>query len=293
MGVSMCSKLGSRVVHTIYDPRTKGWNTTDEDSTDDEDWYSNNFLVKKSISMPHDYHRVLEEVSTIKRAKSGQWSRSRGYSLQDRMKDRRRSSVVNREMENAAEQYCKMVREDSLRSLQHTILVTGSIAEKGCDINKELARQGQVISTAKTDLSTAECETDQVTEVLKGMSSLRGKLSTIIYKKKPKLKRNPSRNMDTDLMKREVGLFPFSKMSNCKTTNPSKDSKEDTLQKQINQSIGHLNQALDAIAVQQLDTSWTLDQNEERLSVFEDQMTRSHGKIKSQSQMMNQIMGKA
>jgi len=291
----MCSQVCSRTaVHNIYDvPMTYGSDTSDEDSIDDKYWHLNNPMVKKSISMPLDFRRELEEVSTIKRAKSGQLSRSRGYSLQDRMKERCRSSVLDQEMENTAKRYCKMVREDSLRSLRHTISLAGSMVEKGSDINKELARQEQVISRAETDIRITEIETDEVTEVLKGMSSLRGKLSTVIKKKKPKQKANPSGNMDMNLMKGEVSLFSFSNMSNCKSSIPSKGSTEDTHQKQINEGIGHLNQTLDAIAVQQLDTACTLDHNKARLSAFEDQMTRSHQKIKSQSQMINQIMGKA
>jgi len=295
MGVSMCSQVCNRkAVHNVYDvPVTDVWDTTDEDSIDDKDWHLNNPMPKKSFSMPLDYHEVLEEVSTIKRAKSGQLLRSSGYSLQDRMKDRSRSSVVDREMESTAKRYCKMVREDSMRSLHQTISVASSIVEKGSDINKELARQEQVISMAETDISIAEFDIDEVTDVLKGMSSLRGKLSSVLKKKKPKLKVTPPRNMDMNLMNGEVGLFSFSKISTPESSSPSKGSEEDTHQKRIMEGIGHLNQALDAIAVQQLDTAMTLDRNEEGLSVFEDQMTRTHQKIKSQSKMMNKIMGKA
>merc|ERR1719233_1124810 len=150
------------------------------------------------MTMPPDLRRVMEGASAMKQAKSGPFPRSR--SLQDRMMDRRRSSVVDREMEDKAKRYSKIVTEDTLKHLRHTIRIAGSIAEKGSDINNELARQERVLVGAERDVNIAEYETDEVTRVLKGMSSLRGKLTTVRRNKNPKLKVNSSRQMDINLI---------------------------------------------------------------------------------------------
>jgi len=288
MGVSMCSQMCNRTVGNIYDfQRTEGWYTSDEDSADDEAGYSNSAVVEKSILMPPDLRRILGEASAIKRAKNGQLSKSSGCSLPERMRDRRRSLVVDREMEDNARQYSKFVAEDSLKHLRRTIRVAGSIAEKGSDINKELARQERAMFRAESDVKITEYETDEVNGVLKGMSSLRGKLATVIWKKKPKLRVNPSRQMDIAMINGEVGLFSFSRMI------PSKSATEDTQQNQLKEGFGHLHHALDVITIQQMDAAWALDRHEERLSVFEDQITTTHHKINCQSRLIKQIIGKS
>jgi len=292
MGVSMCSQVCNRTVGNIYDIReTEDWYTPDEESLDDESGYLNNPMVMKSMTMPPELRRALEGASAMKWAKGGPLPKSR--SLQHRMMDRRRSSVVDREMEDNAKRYSKIVTEDSLKHLRHTIRIAGSIAEKGSDINNELARQERVLVGAERDAKIAEYETDEVTRTLKGMSSLRGKLTTVIRNKNPKLKVNSSRQMDINLINEEVSLVAISRMSNPKSSIPSKRVTEDTQVKELKEGFGHLNEALDVITIQQLDAAWALDRHEERLSVFEDQITTTHQKINSQSRIINQIMGKS
>jgi len=295
MGVSMCSQVCNGTVDNIYDfERTEEWYYPDEESVDDDGGYFKSPMALKSTTMPPDLRRVLGEASAMKRAKSEQLlPKSSRCSLQYRMRNRRRSSMVDREMEDNAERYSEALTEDTLKHLRHTIRIAGSIVEKGSDINKELARQEKVMERAENDAKIAEYETDQVTEALKGMSSLRGKLATAIRKKRPKLKVNPPRHMEINLMNGEVGLVAYSSMSNCMSSIPSKVATEDTQQNKLNESFGHLHEALDVITIQQMDAAWALGRHEERLSVFEDQMTTTHRKINSQSRMINKIMGKS
>jgi len=292
MGVSMCSQVCNRTVGNLYDiERTEAWWSPDEESADDESGYLKSPMATRSITMPPELRRVLREASAMKRAKSGQLLKSSPCSLQDRMGDRRRSSVVDREMEHNARRYSEIVKEDSLKHLRHTIRIAGSIAEKGRDMNKELARQENVMGRAETGVAITEYETDQVSETLKAMSSLKRKFASATRKKRPKQKVISPR-LDFDLFNREVGLVAFSRMSNCKSSIPSKSSKEDAQQTKLNEGFGHLHEALDVITIQQMDAAWALDRHEERLSVFEDQMTTTHRKINSQSRMINKIMGK-
>jgi len=293
MGVSMCSQICSRTVGNVYDFQVTEEYFIHNESADDEGGYLYSPMGKRSIAMPPDLRRILGEASPLKRGKGEQLSKSRSCSLQDRMRDRRQSPVVDREMEDSAEQYLKIVSEDSVKHLRHTIRVAGSIAEKGSDINKELARQERVIFKAASDSTITEYETDQVNEALKGMSSLGGKLANVIRNKTPKPKKNPPMHMDIDLINGEVGLFSFSRMSKCKSPLLSKSATEDTQQKQLKDGFRDLHQALDVITIQQMDASWALDRQEERLSGFEDQLTTTHRKINSQSRLIKQIMGKA
>jgi len=170
--------------------------------------------------------------------------------------------------------------------------MASSIVEKGIDINQELARQERVMFKTENDLSMAEYETDQATETLRGMSSLKGKLSSILRKKEPKMKVNPFSNINMDLMNGEPGLCAFSRMSNFQSMSSSK-VKTDTPENQLKRGMGTLHQALDMMAVQQMDTAWALERQEGRLSIFENQMTTTHQKINHQSQMINKIMGKS
>merc|ERR1719285_904395 len=88
----------------------------------------------------------LKKATQLNRPKTEQVLRSREYSLQQKMKDRRRSSVVNGEAELQAKRWCKMVTDDTLKHLSHTVRIAGTIVDKGVVINNELARQDSVLS---------------------------------------------------------------------------------------------------------------------------------------------------
>jgi len=301
MGVSMCSQVCYRPEHSFYDvERTEEWPTPDEFCNDgsesfysDEGEYFHNPMGMQSKSLPSDLNRVWREVSAKKRIRSEQFSRPRGYSLEDRMKERHQVSMVDREAEDVAERYCELVREDSARELRRTISVARSIAEKGSDINKELARQGQVISTAERDISIAEFELDSTVGILKGMSSLRGKFAQVVGRNKPKPGAIPCGNMNMDLMNGEASLLSFSKLTTDEQSFLSEDETEDTCAKEISKGIGQLNRALDVISIQQKEAAWALNKHEESLSAFEGQIATTHGKIRSQSQMMKKIVNKS
>lgn len=281
----MCSQACSRKPYINQCQLNVEWHTPDEEDTDDE---SENFLTSQRISMPADLRRVLQETPTTKRVRT---SRISGYSLQDKTKGWHRSSIYNRDGEENAVRYSRMVTEDSLKHLHDTIRIAGAIAEKGNDINEELARQDRGISRSEEDILWVEYETAQTAKVLKGMGSLRGKLSNVLGRKGPKLNVIPSGNMDMDLMSGVAGFRSPSQLSNCKSAILSQGVTEDMHQKQINKGIANLHQVLDNITVQQMDAAWMLNQNEERLSVYEGQLSKTHQKINCQSEIIKKLMG--
>jgi len=242
--------------------------------------------------------RGSKKFAPMRRVKSEQVVRSRGWSSQEKMKNWHRSSVVNQEAELQAKRYSEMVMDDTLKHLSRTIRTAGSIVEKGTCINNELARQDRVLSNAETDISIAEYETDQVSETLKGMRSLRGKLKSVIWKKEPKLRitefdsrRSTFSNVNFDSLEEGVGLCAFSKMDS-KSQSLFKKTSEDKQQIQFKAGVGQLHKVLDIMTEQQKEAACALESQEGRLSTFENRLTTTNNKINRQSQMIDTIMGK-
>jgi len=289
MGVSMCSNA-SRITRTSTSSFpgfkfTEDWNTSE--LTDEEDVSRPNSPSMTSTTTVFD---SPGNRSPVKRAKTQPISRSRGYSLHERMKHRSRSPKVDQAGELQAEKYVRFVKNDTLKHLHHTVRVAGSIVQKGNDINEELDRQGRVLLKAENDISIAEYETDQASQTLKGMSSLTSKVRSSIRRKEPKLKAS---ELSMDLLSGEIGLCALSRMSTCKTFSAITKSEEHTQEEQIKSGMGQLHQALDVIKMQQMDTARTLENQEGRLTSFEDKLVTTNNKIKCQSQIMKKIIGKA
>jgi len=212
------------------------------------------------------------------------------------MKDSHLTSVSDTEGELQAEQYSKVVMDDSLKHLREAIHTASFMIDKGTAINDELERQKHVLSNAENDIAIAEYDTDQLTETLKGMKSLKGKFARIIWKKEPKLRLDEFStetrsfsNVNLDLLEEEVGLCAFSKMHLFKDI--SKDT-EGTQQTEIKAAIGQLHKTLDAITLQQIDTASALDQQDGRLSVFENRLSTTQNKINCQTQTITSIIRK-
>jgi len=277
---------------------------TSEDwkDSDDDDYEDFKFARKRrGTTMPDELRQILDDAAKMtKRSQSAHVPRSRKRSIHKETKDWHRSSKVNQEGELQAERYCKLVTDDTWKQLRNTLRTAGSIVDKGNAINDELARQELVLSTAANDIAFAEYEIDQATEKLKGMKSLKGKVSSMVWKKQPKLRVDEFRedadsfcNVDLSLLDEDVGLCTFSKMRESKASSVSNDISEDTEGTQVlmKAGIGQLHKTLDAITVQQMNTALALDQQDGRLSIFENRMSTTQQKINCQTQMINGIMG--
>jgi len=293
MGVSMCSPSTGDQVNLDEFQYDMQWDTSDEqEDTDDENEFFN--LGKMGKCMSSEGMSDLETATPMIRAKTGRALSSRGFSFPEKMANWHQSSVMNREAELRAKRWCKMVTDDTVENLSHTVRIAGSIVEKGVAINNELARQGTLFSKAETDISLCKYETDQVTETLKGMRSLRSKLKKVIWKKEPKFKMDEFDSKTTPFSKVKLDLFEQNRescsLSTCKSPSLSKDTSEDVQQNQIKAGIGELHNALDIMAIQQMKVASALDTEEERLSMFEKQLTATNEKLTRQSRMIRRII---
>jgi len=298
MGASLCSQARPRNSN-LHEYLYRGELLTSEER-DDSDDINNDFKFHRvrTRTMPEELRQVLHDPAWM-RSKAKSMPRSRECATHKKTEDWHRSSVVNGEGKLQAERYCKMITDDTLGHLRHTIRTASSILGKGTAINDELARQDRVLSEAGNDIAITEYETDQTTEKIKGMKSLSGKLRSMVWKKEPKLRelsreRSSFINVNMDLLEEDIGLCAFSKMGGSKASSISKDKAKDaeSVESQMKAGIGQLHKTLDAITVQQVDTAWTLDQQDGRLSMFENRMSSTHQKINCQTQMIKSIMGK-
>jgi len=297
MGMSMCSQACNRETNNLHQFHyTEDMHTSDDWEWSDDDQGIHGGRMRRGVSMPVELRQILHDSASIRRAKSAYVPRPRESSVQEKIQDRHRSSVVNPEGELQAKRYSKIVTDDTLGRLRDTICLASSIVDKGTDINDELARQERVLSTAENDIAIAEYETDQSTEKLKGMKSFKGKLASILWKKEPKLRINEFSketrtfsDVNLNLLKGDVGLCSFSTMQT--NTASISENNEDVEQVKINAGIGQLHKTLDAITVQQVETLWALENQEGRLSVFENSVSTTQQKINCQTQMINSIMG--
>jgi len=290
----MCSQACNRIASdTSRFQCTSTWHIPDPDTDNEEESIIDlpiNRKRNKSMSILADSRETSEKTSWMGRGNTERVSRVRGYSLEESMKNWHRSSVIDREGEKHAEQYAKMVVDDTLKHLNHTVRVAGSIIEKGTDINNELIRQANVLCKSEHDLSIAEYETDQTTETLRGMT-LKGKLASMIKRRKPKMKPNVFKTINVDLLNEGPRLNAFSRMY-CSKLATKSDLSEGRQQRQIETGVGQLHEALDVITAQQLDTAWSLQRQEARLSVFENKLDETRGKINHQNEMINKINSK-
>jgi len=298
MGVSMCSQASHRATNNLHEFQCiEDLESSDEKQNSDDDQVFYNGRLRRSATMPAELRQILDDAGQIGRAKSACVLRQRKSSIQEKMKTWHRSSVMNPEGELQAKRYSKMVTDDTLEHLRQTIRTASSIVEKGTAINDELARQERVLSTAENDIAIAEYETDQSTQKLRGMKSVKGKLASVIWKKEPKLRINEFSketstfsNVNLNLPGGDVGLCAFNQMQNS-TASKSEDMG-DVQQNKIKAGIGQLFKTLDAMTVQQVETAWALGKQEGRLSMFENRLSTTHKKMNCQTQMMNSIMGK-
>jgi len=298
----MCSQVRPR--SNIHKFQATEWihSSEEQEDIDDDHKYFKQGRMCSSFRTPEDLRQVLPGKTEIRRVRSQQLPRSKKYSMQKKMKDSHLTSVSDTEGELQAEQYSKVVMDDSLKHLREAIHTASFMIDKGTAINDELERQKHVLSNAENDIAIAEYDTDQLTETLKGMKSLKGKFARIIWKKEPKLRldefsteTHSFSNVNLDLLEEEVGLCAFSKMQSSEALSLVKDisiDTEGTQQTEIKAAIGQLHKTLDAITLQQVDTASALDQQDGRLSVFENRLSTTQNKIHCQTQTITKIIRK-
>lgn len=282
MGLALCTlpEYSAEKRHIIEFGRAGKWQSSEEE-TDEEDCM--NFVRCRSRSLPDDVSTRPWKTKNF----DGALRRNRGYSLQDRMKQRHRSPVVNLKAERAAKQYTNKLKDDSVKHLRHTVRIVDSIGGKKADMNEELRRQERVLRNADYDISYAEYETDLITQRLKNMRSLRSKLASTIPKRKPKLNLQPFN--DFDLLDGETRFWSMSRTCPTKSRPIMGGTPKAA---QIKSAIGELHAALDVVKVQQMDTSRVLKRQVGHLATFEDKLDCTNTKINTQSKVVNSMIPK-
>jgi len=294
MGVKLCSQASNGDLGNIFEYQSRHAENLialeEQEDSDDDNEYFNLGRMSKTMYML-DRSKFIPP--SMKKSQSVRVVRSRGYSLEEKRTDWHRSSVVNREAELRAKRYREMLVDDTLKHLSQTIRTANSTVEKGAAINKELARQDLVLSNVENDIFFTEYETDQLTQNLKGMSSLRGKLKSVIWKKKPKLKMkkcnsdsNPCGNVNMDSLEEDLGLCAFTRVD-CKS------SSLDRHQIQFKSGLEQLHNALDRMTIQQMDAALALDSQKAPLCSVENRLTTTNNKLNCQNEMINKILGKS
>jgi len=267
MGVKLCSHASNSDrgnVSQQHFPRAKDFDSEEQEDSENESDYFN--FCRKSKTMHTIEKGKVDDHGSVKREKSMQVARSRGYSSQENTKDGRRSSVANQDAEL---QESEMVMDDTLKTLFRTISTASSTIEKCAAINNELARRDPGLSNAETDITTTVCQTDNLTKTPGEKSSFRDKLKRAIWKKESKLatKRsncdsNPCSNVNLDLMGEDLGLCGLSKID-------YNISSLDRHQTQYKAGIGQLHKALDILTEQQRSASLLLGGNDIPPNSFE------------------------
>jgi len=296
MGVSMCSLSRGEQANSHEFQYDREWTSDEQEDTDDDSEYFNLGKMGRGMSLPD--LSALETVAPINRKKAEQVLGSRRNLSQDNMNYWNRSSVVNPEAELQAKLWCNTVANDTLKNLSHTVRIAGSIVETGAAITDELSRQDRLLSMAETDISVSKYETEQVAKTLKGMRCLRSKLNNVMWKKSPKRKQildldktTSFNNMKLECSEEDMKSYAVSKTER-KSQSVSQDTLGDIQQIQIKTGMGRLHNALDIMAMQQMDVAWALHTQEERLNMFEEQVTTTNEKINRQRRMVNRIMWK-
>jgi len=279
----MCSKescggISDTSLHQVF------WQSRFSDSDKEE---SPDFFQSASIRSLPDFHREPKKFPLRERASTMRMTGiMSGFSP-----DYRIERWEEAKAEHMAKKYSDLVQQDSLKHISHTVHLASSIVGKGADINEELRRQERVLRKADADITIAEYHTDQMTETLKGMRSVRSKLLGTIWKKKPKVEVQIFN--DFDLENGEMGLSSLSRMLSLQTKPLYDGSWKDTKQQQIHGAMGELNAALDVIKVQQMDAASALNRHEKYLAVLGNKVDSTDTKINDQRQVISSIISKS
>jgi len=277
MGLSICSgKSSGEPCKRNYFQRGNESHTSGEEEDTGHD--NDSFSLLKYMSFPS--FRNLEKVSLKKRA-IPEKVRSRGYSLQDKMKDWHESPEVNTAAELQAERYTKIVEDDTMKHLSDTIRTADSIVLKSCDIRNELGRQRHVLSQAESDTSIVENDIHRTSGTLRVMSSMICKPRNVITKKDVNLKSD----------NKCEGLSTFDR-TKYKSSGLSKGTSDELQQTQISAGMGKLDTLMDTIISYQSDIASDLSSQEGRLTRFENRLATVDENINSHCHTIRKIMDK-
>jgi len=185
--------------------------------------------------------------------------------------------------ERDAKLYASTVENDTLNHCRNTIRIAEMIVPKSENIEKELARQSEVIHQANNDIHCTEQEVNQTNYTLTGMRSVSGKVRNVVWRKKPN--DQAYRGFKSDNSKCKGRPRSMSSPVPMKYGNVFGGTK----QQQINGGLRHLNSVMDTIKNRQLVISDELQRQDKQVSEFSKNMGRTQDKINMQTNLMNSM----
>jgi len=185
------------------------------------------------------------------------------------------------EGELMAKSYMDSVEDNTIAQLDNTLMVANSIVEKGDNIIEELERQREVTRKANQDIHATEQEIHETTYILRGMQSMGGKLTNLIWKK------------PLDKACETLGCGNKKESHRTKAMSlpiPQSSYKSaETKQERISEGVNQLNTAMDMIQKRQMDIRSEIEQQEEDMAEFSGNMDRMEMNILGQTQLMHHI----
>jgi len=282
----MCSQASNGIPRNVLSSQlSEDYNFSEEEFEKEVVSFANG---RRTMSLPRDFNGKSIRISPLKRTKTDRISRLSGSSLKERMREHRRSSVVSQEGELWAQQYSKMITDDTLEHINHTLNVADAIIQKSGHINEELGCHEHMLCTAENDMSAVEHDTELTSKILKEMSSLPGKIVSKMSRKKPKQKRKVLGKINIDSLNGHSGLLAFGGMASCESLHirAASESSKSHPEEQIKTALGRLGNALDVIKAQQLDTAWALERQQGHLNLFGDKLDKTTEEISRQNTLM-------
>jgi len=180
-----------------------------------------------------------------------------------------------------AKSYMDSVEDNTIAQLDNTLMVANSIVEKGDNIIEELERQREVTRKANQDIHATEQEIHETTYILRGMQSMGGKLTNLIWKK------------PLDKACETLGCGNKKESHRTKAMSlpiPQSSYKSaETKQERISEGVNQLNTAMDMIQKRQMDIRSEIEQQEEDMAEFSGNMDRMEMNILGQTQLMHHI----
>jgi len=203
--------------------------------------------------------------------------------IRERIQERKRTTIVGAgfiQDEYGARQYCDAVMQNTWMELQNTCNFAESIERKGADMCEELARQERVICKADNCVYSTEQDLNETRYRLRGMKSLRGKVANFLWHKRPEAKSYSDIVIETrEFRTSSTSLCPYVPYS----------SPQKATQYQIKAGVDRLSATLDEVKRQQLVIADELQHQDKKLSEFDTNMGRVHGKVHCQTDLIRCI----
>jgi len=212
-------------------------------------------------------------------------------SLIEKMKERRahpHDDFVNHvKGEHEAKKYMDALEDNSMAKVNEALQIVGSMVEKGNDTHEELKRQGEVVRQANRDIQDAEDDIDDTSHMLRGIRSVRGKLSNMVSW------RSKSQHDRTSFGHYDDHPEPESRFRRSVTMPKSlpsyRSNSNQTKQDQIHGGLEQLSHGLEIVEQKQLEIRDEFEHQEKYLKQLDHNIDHIDNRIHDQTNLMKTI----